>query len=749
MGVEPEKILVVDDDATARVLMRAALHKCGYEVSLAEGGEDALHQFQARVFDMVMLDIDMPDLSGYAVCAVMRAQVGHSLPILMVTGMSDVQSVECAYRSGATDFISKPVNWALIGHRVKYLLRGHRVLLELQVAQARNAAILGAIPDLLFELDLDGRYISYHSPHAQLPVLPDDSVLGKTVEEVLPPAAARVCMAAIAAAHASGTSTGMQFELPLANGSGWFELSVSRKVAGQDRSPHFIVLSRDISDRKKAEKKIMNLAFFDSLTGLPNRASFLDRVDREINRARHCGARFGVLFMDLDGFKNINDTLGHSAGDQALQWAAERLRDAMRSEDLVSRSSVPEVDVEIARLGGDEFTALILDIKQPEDAWGVAHRILHLMRQSFLLMGHPVRLTTSMGVALYPEDGGDSATLLQHADTALYHAKASGRDNCQFYSAALTERAMQRMQLESDLRLALARAEFSLLYQPQIDASAGRMASVEALIRWQRPGFGVVLPQDFIGMAEQSGLIIPLGEWVLRTACADAASWQRAGHPLRVAVNLSPLQFNSPHLVQLVIDVLSESGLAPGLLELELTEGALMKDCAATMVSLKALQAHGVCLALDDFGTGYSSLSYLQRLPLAKLKVDRSFVTGLPGDQESYAIVCAILAMADSLGLSVIAEGVETAEQAQALKGLDCHSFQGYYFSHPVAAAAIPALLDASWSLTELAARDYVPRCGEATRRRCRLLDSAVPSTMMAPQNTIQAETASFKKSAP
>jgi len=748
MGAEAEKILVVDDDVTARFLMRAALLKCGYEVSLAEGGEDALQQFQTRAFDMVMLDIEMPDLSGYAVCAAMRAQVGCSLPILMVTGMNDVQSVECAYRSGATDFISKPVNWALIGHRVKYLLRGHQVLLELQVAQARNDAILGAIPDLLFELDLEGRYISYHSPHAQLPVLPEDSVLGKTVAEVLPLAAARVCMAAVAAANVNGSSTGMQFELPLANGSGWFELSVSRKSVGQDRSPNFIVLSRDITDRKKADMKMRRLAFFDSLTGLPNRASFLDRVEREINRARHRGARFGVLFMDLDGFKNINDTLGHSAGDHALQWTAERLREAMRSADLVSRSSVPEGEVEIARLGGDEFTALILDINQPDDVLRVAHRILHLMRQSFLLMGHPVRMTTSLGIALYPEDGEDSATLLQHADTALYHAKASGRDNCQFYSAALTERALQRMQLEGDLRLALARDEFRLLYQPQIDASTGRMQSVEALIRWQRPGFGVVLPKDFIGMAEQSGLIIPLGEWVLRKACADAASWPRAGHPLRVAVNLSPLQFNA-HLVQMVLQVLTASGLAPALLELELTEGALMKDCATTMDSLKALQAHGVCLALDDFGTGYSSLSYLQRLPLAKLKVDRSFVTGLPNDQESYAIVCAILAMADSLGLSVIAEGVETAEQAQALKGLDCHSFQGYFFSHPVAAAAIPALLDASWSLTELAARDYVPRCGEATRSRCRLLDSAVPSTMMAPQNTIQAEMVSSRNSAP
>lgn len=743
-----EKILVVDDDVTARVLMRAALCTCGYEVSLAEGGEDALRQFQARGFDMVMLDIDMPDLSGYAVCAAMRAQVGRSLPILMVTGMNDVQSVECAYRSGATDFISKPFNWALIGHRVKYLLRAHQVLLELQDAQARHAAILGAIPDLLFELDLDGRYISYHAPHYGFRALPGESVLGKTVAEVLPPAAARVCMAAVTAANVDGTSAGMQFELPLINGPGWFELSVARKTAGQDPSPHFIVLSRDITDRKKTDKKMLRLALFDSLTGLPNRASFLASFEREIKRARQRGARFGVLFMDLDGLKKINDTLGHAAGDQALQWTAECLREAMRAADLVSRRSAPEGDVDIARLGGDEFTALILDIKDPQDAMRVARRILQQMRQSFMVLGQAVQLTSSLGIALYPEDGEDSATLLQHADTALYHAKSLGRDNCQFYRVALTESALQRIQLEGDLRLALARDEFSLLYQPQVDAATGRMQSVEALIRWQRPGHGVVLPQDFMGMAEQSGLIIALGDWVLRTACADGAAWQRAGHPLRVAVNLSPLLFQE-HLLPRVMAVLADSGLAPALLELELAEGTLMNNGAATMVVLKALQAQGVGLALDNFGIGYSSLSDLQRLPRAKLKVDRSFVSGLPDKPESYAIVCAILALADSLGLSVIADGVETVDQARVLKGLDCHAFQGRYFSSPVVAAEIPALLAISWSFTALIPGGYRSRGGVATRRRCRLLESAVPSTMMAPQNTIQTEMVSFKNTAP
>jgi diguanylate cyclase (GGDEF)-like protein len=749
MTAAPVRILVVDDDATARLLMRAALHKCGYEVTLAQGGEDALRQFRAHVFDMIMLDIDMPDLSGHAVCATIRAEVGHLLPILMVTGMNDVQSVECAYRSGATDFISKPMNWALIGHRVKYLLRGHQVMLDLRAVQARNAAILGAIPDLLFELDIDGRYISYHAPRSDLRALPCDAIIGRTVAEVLPPAAARVCLLALQAANATGSSTGMQFELPLANGTGWFELSVSRKGAGLEVCPHFIVLSRDITERKEAERKILRLAFFDSLTGLPNRPSFLDRVDREINRARHTAARFGVLFMDLDGFKNINDTMGHSAGDLALQWTADRLREAVRSADLVSRGSAPGVDVAIARLGGDEFTALILDIKHPEDALAIASRILLLMHQPFMLNDLEVMLTTSIGIALYPEDGEDSASLLKHADTALYHAKDSGRDNCQFYRAALTETAMQRMQLECDLRLALERNEFSLLYQPQMDVVAGRMQSVEALIRWQRPGCGMVLPQEFIPMAEQCGLIVPIGQWVLRTACTAAASWQRDGHLLRVAVNLSPLQFKDPHLVQMVFEVLAETGLAPELLELEVTESAVMEDSAATLARLNALRARGVRMALDDFGTGYSSLSYLKRLPLGKLKVDRSFVIGLPDDHESYAIVCAILAMANSLGLSVTAEGVETAEQVQVLMDLACHSMQGNYFSQPVAAAEIPALFSPCWSFSAMASPRYAPSRAFEARSVCRLLDSAVPHTMMAPQNTIQAETASCRKSAP
>ena len=706
MTIPPAKILFVDADAGARVLMRATLHKAGFAVTLASDGRDALHLFGVTRFDMVMLDVDMPDMSGFEVCAQLRTDAGQLLPILMVTGMDDVGSVERAYQSGATDFISKPINWALIGHRVKYLLRGHQTLADLGAAQARNTAILQAIPDLLFEMDLQGRHLECHSPRSELLAVPVEQLLGRTVNEVMPPEAAHACLAALHEAHAQGSSSGKQFELDLPRGTFWFELSVSRKATLEGEQPRFIVLSRDITERKDAERKILRLAYFDGLTRLPNRQSFLQRVDREIKRALHSGTQLGVLFMDLDGFKNINDTLGHSVGDQILQRAANRLRRGVRPADLVSRpaeletrGAEPGSEVEFARLGGDEFTALILDLKGPEGALVVSRRILELMRRPYALESRDLLLTASIGIALYPDDGADAATLLKHADTAMYHAKDSGRDNCQFYSAALTQVAVQRMELEGDMRMALARGEFRLAYQPLLDVETGRIHAVEALIRWARPGYGMVPPLEFIAVAERSGLILDIGQWVLRTACVDASRWQQAGMAVRVAVNLSPLQFKDPELEAIVLDALAQSGLAADLLELELSEGAVMADTEAAMVTLNAFRSHGVRIALDDFGTGCSSLSYLKRMPLNTLKVDRSFVTGLPGDGDNRAIVRAILVMADSLGLTVTAEGVETLEQAQALKAMTCRSMQGYYFSRPVEAQAIPALLARQWVL--------------------------------------------------
>jgi EAL domain-containing protein (putative c-di-GMP-specific phosphodiesterase class I) len=319
-----------------------------------------------------------------------------------------------------------------------------------------------------------------------------------------------------------------------------------------------------------------------------------------------------------------------------------------------------------------------------------------------LLDGREVVLTASIGIALYPEDGEDADSLLKHADTAMYHAKDKGRDNCQFYSASLTQRVQQRLNLESNLRQALSRNEFSLVYQPQLDLTSGRIHSIEALIRWNHPEQGVISPMDFIPLAEENGMIVPIGEWVLRTACIDAARWQHAGHGLRVAVNLSPMQFKDSNLVKTVLDILAQTGLAPKFLELEVTEGAVMENSGATLATLEALSTHGVQIALDDFGTGYSSMNYLKRMPLNNLKVDQSFVQGLPHDRDNHAIVRAILSLAQNLGFSVTAEGVETREQAETLKNLACDTLQGFYFSRPVPAADIPGLLTRQWRVHDL-----------------------------------------------
>jgi len=713
-------VLVVDDDPGARLVMRAALLKAGFEVRLAEGGLDALRQFRAAPSDLVMLDVDMPDLGGHEVCSVLRAEAGALLPIVMVTGMDDVASVEAAYQHGATDFIAKPVNWALIGHRVRYLFRSRQAMQDLLAAEARHAAVLNAIPDLLFEVDIDGRFLGYRAPCADLLAAPPEVFLGKTVEEIMPPMAAAVCMTALRAALEHGSSTGKQYELPLATGSTWFELSVSRKAVAEGEKPRFIVLSRDISERKEAEARIARLAYFDALTGLPNRQSFLERVDREIRRAAKRQRKLAVLFMDLDGFKNINDTMGHAAGDLLLQWSAERLCEGLRPADLLSRPMALATDdrdgIELARLGGDEFTALIVDIDDPKDAVAVARRIGQLMRRPFMLDAREVRLTTSVGIALYPDDGHDAATLLKHADTAMYHAKRSGRDNAQVYSASLTTEILQRMDLDASLRAALERDEFHLVYQPQLDVASGRIRSVEALIRWTHPVRGLVSPLEFIPAAEDLGLIERIGAWVMRTACAETARWNRAGLAVSVAVNLSPLQFGAPDLPQMVIDALAQTRLPPALLELEVTEGALMENSAATRSALNALRDHGVRIALDDFGTGYSSLAYLTRMPIGNIKVDRCFVAGLLDGGENEAIVRAVLGMAGSLGMRVTAEGVETLEQARALKAMACDCLQGFYFSRPVPAQDIPALLSRHWTLDDPRSSDVVNGCTAARR---------------------------------
>lgn len=701
MRARPQSVLVADDDPTARLLMKAALEKHGYRVVLAEDGAQALRLFQAEPCDLVMLDVDMPQVDGFQVCASLRLDAHAEQPIVMVTGMDDLESIDRAFATGATDFIAKPLNWALIAHRVRYLLRAYQVLLDLHQANARNAAMLDALPDTLIRLDAGGTVREARAANDRNGGAPAFTP-GRPLDEALPKAVAARLMAAAAAAHAAGVSAIEEFEIPVGTrGTRQFEA----RLAWIDRD-HVLCLLRDITERKRSERAVYRLAYFDVLTGLPNRLSFAERLEREVQRARNESGALAVLFLDLDGFKDINDTYGHATGDLMLQRVADRLQQGLRPSDLIARdegqgADMPGHDVALARLGGDEFTVLLPHLQRSTDALGVTERIQALMNTPFDLNGRDVVLTASIGIAVFPDDGRDAPTLLKHADTAMYHAKSLGRNHSQFYCPSLTLRARQRLDLESSLRHALEREEFFLVYQPQLDLRSGRIRSVEALIRWQHPEQGLVAPNDFIPAAEENGLVIPMGDWVLRTACATAARWRAQGMALRVGVNLSARQLRVASLVDDVRTILTDTGLPADLLELEVTESALVDDTEALTTTLDALRAIGVRLSLDDFGTGYSSLSYLRRMPLDTLKVDQSFVRGLPDDADSLNIVQTIVALARNMGFTVTAEGIETREQAMLFKHLACDTAQGYYISRPVPASEIPALVARQWRLDE------------------------------------------------
>ncbi len=681
------RILVADDDETTCLLMQAALVKAGHAVELAHDGEQALAAFEQARFDMVMLDVDMPRMNGFATCAALRRRWGAELPIVMVTGMDDIASIEAAFEAGATDFIAKPLPWSLLAHRVRYVLRATQAAAALRMANARNAAMLDALPDTLLRIDGANRIVELRAaPDAQrwCGVLP----VGATLATVFPASASAVLERALEQTRRSRQPLTVEFEL---TGADERPLHQEARLSTIDGSEALCLL-RDITERKEYESRIHHLAYFDSLTGLANRRGFIERLEREIRRADQNDWRLAVLFLDLDRFKSVNDTLGHAAGDAVLQQAAERLRAITRPGDIVSRDTSDLGAAEFARLGGDEFTVLLPRITRAEDALPISERIRSSMSAPFVIGSHTLDLTTSIGIAVFPDDGSDAATLIKHADTAMYDAKGHGRNGCRYYNPTLTAEAVQRVALETGLRRALAHDEFLVMYQPQVDVRSGCITAVEALVRWRQPGGALVPPLEFIPFAEECGLIDAIGTRVLQHACRDAAGWMQRGLDLRVAVNLSPVQFRASGLLDTVRSALAASGLPADRLELEITESALMDDDAATDATLAALRALGIGIALDDFGTGYSSLSYLKRLPLGKLKIDRSFVSGLPDDVDNLAIVRAILALARHLGFSITAEGVETSAQATLLGELDADSLQGYLFSRPVPAADVEAL---------------------------------------------------------
>jgi len=445
-----------------------------------------------------------------------------------------------------------------------------------------------------------------------------------------------------------------------------------------------VTVFRDVSEARGMAEQIAHAAEHDLLTGLPNRLLLNDRIGQAIALANRRGGQVAVLFLDLDGFKHVNDSLGHPMGDKLLQSIARRLLECVRAPDTVSRQ------------GGDEFIVLLQEIRNPEDVAIAAKRLLKSVAETYSMGQHDLHITTSIGVSLYPDDGMDAETLIKNADTAMYQAKENGRQSYRFFKSEMNVKAVERQSIEEDLRRALERKEFTLHYQPKIDLKTGAITGAEALIRWTHPTRGSVPPLVFIPIAEDSGLILPIGAWVMREACRQARAWLDAGlPPMTMAVNVSAIEFRNENFLEDLFATIHEAGLSPNSLELEVTERVLMKQSELAESVLKKLRERGVQVSVDDFGTGYSSLSYLQQFPLDALKIDRSFIRRITANPDETSIVSAIIRMGQSLNLRVIAEGVETAEDLAFLRANGCDEAQGYYFSRPVPPEQFAALLGA------------------------------------------------------
>ncbi|PWK05712.1 putative bifunctional diguanylate cyclase/phosphodiesterase [Tumebacillus permanentifrigoris] len=445
-----------------------------------------------------------------------------------------------------------------------------------------------------------------------------------------------------------------------------------------------VVAVRDITERKQAQEIINHMAYHDTLTNLPNRVLFNDRLAEALELAAREGQKLAVMFLDLDRFKLVNDTLGHTMGDKLLKGVAARVSHCVRAGDIV------------ARMGGDEFTILLPNLQSEDEAVEIAQKVIQALAQPFVIDDYELHTTTSIGISLYPEDGQDTQVLMKNADTAMYRAKDQGRNNYRFYAPTMNMRGIERLELENGLRYAVERNELVVYYQPRVNIVTGQIMGMEALVRWEHPQLGLVSPGQFIPLAEETGLIVPIGEWVMQTACRQNKAWQEAGYPpMHVAVNLSARQFQRPGLVERVREVLAESNLEPQYLELEITESITMHDVDFTIATLRELSNMGVLISIDDFGTGYSSLTYLKHFPINTLKIDQSFVREITIDPYNAAIVTTVIYLAQNLKLKVIAEGVETEEQLSYLRDHECDEMQGYLFSRPVPADEFEKLLKA------------------------------------------------------
>jgi diguanylate cyclase (GGDEF)-like protein len=677
-------VLIVDDDAGSRLLMRRALERSGFVISEAADGASAVAAVEAGACHAVLMDVEMPAMNGYEACKAIRSRPGGAhLPIMMVTGRDDVGSINQSYQVGATDFLAKPINWNLLGHRVQYLVRGGRLVQELEESEGRQRAMLDALPDLLLVVDAQGRIVDRLGATDNHPFLAAGTSCELKVTDLVEGDAARAIAHALDDCRVRNERTEVEFEC-LRQGT---ERRFETRIVPYDRGRLLLVL-RDVTERHRAANRIRELAFFDPLTQLPNRQYLLQLLEEARREAATTGERFAVVRINLDQFKRINDSIGHGAGDALLQAVASRLGTFLKLE------SDGAVTMPLARLTGDEFAVAIRHLQSDADIQVAINNIRAAFASPFLIRHRDFFVTCTIGVAVFPDHGQFADELLRTAGLALHEAKTSGGNRGIIYGEHMRARSVARLELETELRRALDSDELFLAYQPQIELSSGRIASVEALVRWRHPARGIVPPDEFISVAEESGLIVPLSDLVMRHALKQISYWWQQGcRDLRVAVNISGAQFEAPGFPDWVFAHLDEAGLPGACLELEITESLLMADDEAAARAVRAVRELGVHVAIDDFGTGYSSLAYLKHFPIESLKIDRSFVADLGRDSNDAAICAAIIAMGRQLGLKIVAEGVETREQLQFLTTHGCTLAQGFYIAKPVEAKELGKLL--------------------------------------------------------
>jgi diguanylate cyclase (GGDEF)-like protein/PAS domain S-box-containing protein len=697
-------ILLVDDKPELLNSLHQLILLHGYQPDKALGGQAALDLLAEKEYDVVLLDLIMPGVSGHDVLEYAAAQ--HlGCKIIVVSGDSSFSGVKHALHCGAFDFVKKPYEAGELIATMETALKQSQLESENQVmegklkeSEALHRFIVNSSPDMVYMLDRNGCFTFLNDRVESLLGFSKDELLGKHYSELVDDDHIDLARN-VFNERRTGSRAASNVELRLKSRlarrgprlfhvqSVWMELTAMGVYSDNNERTRDNFLgtygtARDISERKEAEEVINFQAYHDLLTNLPNRALLRDRLSLAITQARRNKRKLGVMFLDLDRFKLVNDTLGHSMGDRLLKAVANRLQSCLRGGDTLSR------------FGGDEFTLLLPEVRTRDDVVVIAEKILDRLSGPFVIDGHELFVGASIGIALYPEAGDSEEALIQNSDIAMYHVKGRGKNGYQFFSEEMNHQFSTRLSLERELRNGLVQDELSVYYQPQVSLESGCIVGVEALVRWRHPLRGLVEPGEFLGMAEETGLITQIDEYVQQKAFADVVSWQQGGlGDIRVSVNLSALQLEQDNFVERFVANLTAAGLDAKSVKLEITENILMQDMEVVIPKLKELRKLGVRIAIDDFGTGYSSLSYLQQFPINTLKIDRSFIGDIRADASDASIINAIVAMARGLQLDLIAEGVENRTQLNYLHSQGCSEVQGYIFSPAVPAEQVKALL--------------------------------------------------------